>query len=138
MSQANKESGKGEIINGEDIFEIAVDEKEKSKYMITIPLSYDFEFSPVNDEKSSVNVSTISVRGTDTIITTPGATSQWKLRIMKLKDRSSSDETGKSSPPDGDESGDFIDWLRSKDARMEEPTRSKILAARRSIVFQKE
>lgn len=118
--------------------EIFVGEDENGRY-ITLPLSYDFEFSPVDEKGSGLPVSSIAVHGTSTVIKTSGSTSQWRLKVVKSTDLSGFDPTGTSSPPDGDESGDgFVDWLGRQAANMDEQSRGVVLGARRKIVFERE
>jgi hypothetical protein len=105
---------------GPEFLEIFVGEDEKGRY-ITLPLSYDFEFSPVDEKGIGLSVSSIAIHGTRTVIKTFGSTSQWRLKVMRSKDLSSVDPTGTTSPPDGDESGDgFVDWLRGQTVNMDE------------------
>lgn len=123
---------------GPEALEIFVGEDEKGRY-ITLPLSYDFEFSPVDEKGNGLSVSSLGIYGTRTVIKTSGSTSQWKLKVMRSTDLSGVDPTGTTAPPDGDESGDgFVDWLGRQAANMDEESRGVVLGARRKIVFERE
>lgn len=139
MLSKNGKAAKVEKTGGTEPFGIAVNEAKQSKFNITLPLSYDFEFSPVDDKGESVPVSSIVFLGTKTIIKTSGSTSQWKLRVMNPADLSNTDPTGNTQTAGDDECGDrFDDWLKGKAKGMDEKTRTLFQGAQREIIFQKE
>jgi hypothetical protein len=139
MSSEKEKVVKNKREMGDETLEIAVEENEKSKYNITLPFSYDFVVSPVDGKCKSVLVSSITNRGTKTIIKTPGSISQWKLKIMKPADHSNTDPTGTPASPGDDESGDrFDDWLRGNASDMDEKSKIFIQNAKRKIIFEKE
>jgi hypothetical protein len=129
-------------MEGGESFKIAVGESEKGKYII-LPLYYDLEVSPMDEKGRSIPISSIMVNGTDTIVKTPRSTALVELDIARLrdrsKDRSNTDPTGTTSPPDDDECGDgFIDWIGRQTDNMDEKMKDVVQNARRKIVFETE
>ena len=123
--------------NGGDVFEISLDESEKNKYTIAIPLSYNFEITPLDGKGKSVPVSSITNIGIKTIIEIPGAAAQWKV-IVKKPVQGSGDPTGKPKEDGGDENGDgFIDWLCQKAGGEDNEIKEKLQNAKRRIIFRR-
>jgi hypothetical protein len=129
--------------DGGSSFEVSVGEMKKSKF-ITLPLSYDFEFSPTNEKGEVIPISSVIMRGTTSIIKTTGEASQWKLKIMKGNEADSdlgdTDPTGKPATIDPDENGDGFDWLRDTTNELDEKIKQSVgnafQSAQRTIIFQ--
>ncbi len=129
---------KNVIEKGGEFLEIDLDENEKNEYKITLPLSYDFKFSPADVNGKGINVSSVDIKDTRTIIMVSGNASQWKLKVIKPEDRSNLDGQGTSSTVGQDEPGDrFVDWL-GKSVEVDKKTKEKIHNAKREIIIRKE
>jgi hypothetical protein len=131
--------------DGGNSFEVSVGEIKKSKF-ITLPLAYDFEFSPTNEKGEVIPISSVIMRGTTSIIKTMGEATQWKLKIIKGQetgaDLGDTDPTGKPSTVDPDENGDGFDWLRDTTQELDEKQKNSVgqafQSALRTIIFQPE
>ena len=141
---------KNVIEKGGEILEIDLDENGRDEYKITLPLSYDFDFSPADGKGKDIPVSSIETRDTCTIINVPGDAPRWKLKVIKPGDRSGHDGHGTSSsvsendpgdkndPGDSNEPGErFVDWLNVKAKDMQGPDQETIQNAKREIIIRK-
>jgi hypothetical protein len=129
---------KNVIEKGGEILEIDLDENGRDEYKITLPLSYDFDFSPADGKGENIPVSSIKTRDTSTIINVPGDAPRWKLKVIKPGDRSGHDGQGTSSSVSENEAGDrFVDWLNVKAKDMQEPDQKAIQNAKREIIIRK-
>jgi len=131
-----------------ELLKIAVGQSEKGKY-ITLPLSYDLEFSPMDEEGKNIPISSITFCGTDAVIKTPASAALLELTISRLQDRSKlqdrsnvdpkGDPTTIDDPESGDHpgSGDFIDWIykEAEAKNMDENVEKRFQDARRKIFF---
>jgi hypothetical protein len=139
MPEDKKKAIKNLIEKGGEFLEIDLDENGKDEYKITLPLSYDFIFSPADEKGKDLPISSIKTRDTSTIINVPGSAPRWKLKVIKPEDRSNMDGEGNSATPIDDEEGDrFVDWLNVKSKDMDEPTRKAVQNAKREIIIRKE
>jgi hypothetical protein len=145
MSPENKEVT-GNVSKQESvILEMQVDESEKNKYKLILPMSYGVEFSEVDGKGKSISASSLSLNGMQTVIRTPGLPSKWKLIVKNRADRSNTDPTGVPVSVDSDGSGDGYgdsDWLMIKkdglDKKSLKTFQGAFHAARRTIVFQQD
>lgn len=146
MSSDNKNavSAKDEVIIGEGqediIWEMMADKNGNGIYKMVLPLSHDVEFSQVNGAGENISVSSVILKGTETIINTPGAPVKWKLRIMNRgKDNSSVDPTGKPVTIDPDGSNDwFFSRVKGLDEKSQQVIQASFKDAKRTIIFQQE
>jgi hypothetical protein len=128
------------IEKGGEFLEIDLDDNEKNQYKITLPLSYDFKFSPADEKGKNLPVSSIETRDISTIINVPRNAPRWKLKVIKPEDRSGSDNNGESAPVGVNEPEDrFVDWLKVKvqSLNMDEKEKETIRGAKREIIIQK-
>ena len=135
---------KNVIEKGGELLEIELDENGRDEYKISLPLNYDFVFSPADGKGKDIPVSSIKTRDTSTIIYVPGGAPRWKLTVIKPEDRSGYDEEGNSSsvsendPGDTNEPGErFVDWLNVKANDMQETDQKAIQNAKREIIIRK-
>jgi predicted phosphodiesterase len=112
---------------------------------ITLPLSYDFMFSPMDEKGNEITISSISIRDTKTIIYVPGNAWRGKLKVIKPEDRSGYDGQRTSSSVSENDPGDnnvpgerFFDWLNVKAKEMDDPTRNAVQNAKREIIIRKD
>jgi hypothetical protein len=130
---------KNVIEKGGEFLEIDLDENGKDEYKITLPLSYDFIFSPADGKGKDLPISSIKTRDTSTIINVLADAPRWKLRVIKPEDRSGYDEQGTSSSVSENEPGDrFDDWLNRESDKMDETARQRIQKTKREIIIRKE
>jgi len=130
------------IERGGELFGIDLDDNGKSELKITLPLSYDFDFLPVDDSIKELPVSSVKIEDTQTIINVSENSPQWKLKVIKPEDRyrkfSNHDGEGTSSTVSTNEPGDrLIDWLKVKLSRFDEEAQQKIKGAKREIIIRK-
>lgn len=139
MSRKNENAAKSKKGEALELLEIIVDESQKNKYKITLPLSYDLELFPSDANGKSVPVSSIGIRGTHTTIKSNGSASQWRFKILKPAVPSPCDPTGQTSTVGGDEDG--FKWLRETTDEMEQKNQETVQkayqAATRQVVFLK-
>ena len=139
MSRKNESVAKSKKREALELLEIIVDESQKNRYKITLPLSCDFELYPSDANGKSVPVSSIEVRGTQTTIKSNGSASQWKFKVFRPAAPSSWDPTGQTSTVGGDEDG--FNWLKETTGEMEQKNQETIQkayqAATRQVVFLK-
>ena len=139
MPEDKKKAIKNVIEKGGEFLEIDLDENGKDEYKITLPLSYDFIFSPADGKGKDLPISSIKTRDTSTIINVPGSAPRWKLKVIKPEDRSGYDEQGTSSSVSENEPGDrFVDWLNVKAKDMQETDQKAIQNAKREIIIRKQ
>jgi len=144
MPEDKKKAIKNLIEKGGEFLEIDLDENGRDEYKITLPLNYDFDFSPADGKGKDIPVSSIKTRDTSTIINVPGGAPKWKLTVIKPEDRSGYDGEGTSSSVSENEPGDrnepgerFVDWLNVKAKDMQETDQKAIQNAKREIIIRK-
>lgn len=122
------------------VLEMDVDESEKGKYKITLPLSSIFECLHVDVNGCPIPISSVEVQGPQTIIKVSGSLSKWKLKLVNLlqkPDISGSDGEGTPVTRDGDENGD---WLLVKPKGLDDNSRllirQALQQAKQTIIFQ--
>jgi hypothetical protein len=146
---SNNETIVKEGINGDGEFEIILDDSEKGRHRIIMPLFYDFILFPVEEKTNSIAVSSMKISDIRTVINVPGNTPRLKLKVMKPASRSNTDPTGSTGTAGDDEEGDrfgesavkFVDWLKTQNDNMDEKTGEFVRFvqnARREIIIQKE
>jgi len=138
MAGDNETAIKNVIEKGGEFLEIDLDENGRDEYKISLPLNYDFIFSPADGKGKDIPVSSIRTRDTSTIIYVPGGASRWKLTVIKPGDRSGHDGQGTSSSVSENDPGDrFVDWLNVKAKDMQETDQKAIQNAKREITIRK-
>ena len=130
------------IERGGEFLEIDLDNNGANEFKITLPVSYDFDFLPVDEKGKEIPVSCVMIKDTRTIINVSENSPQWKLKVIKPEERpkqpSSHDEQGTSSPPVGNEPGDrLFDWLGEQVSWENEEANRKIQGAKREIIIRK-
>jgi len=134
--------------NGGVPMEITVGENKDHKYLM-LPLNYNFEFTPADNDGKQIPITSIVIQGTQTVIKTPDTPSRWQLTVSKKKpaslyysDQSPQDETGTAVTVDPGEDEDGFTWLRKASNNLEDTNRKDMdnafQTAKRKIVFQVE
>lgn len=134
-------------------FEIILDDSEKDTYKVILPLTYDFEFSPLDEKEKGgdVRIASMEVRDTRTFVNVKVSRNArpWKFRVINPVDRSSLDEDGSTQTGGQNEGGDgidkivtkHVDLLVGKKTKLDDDTKEFVSAvrnARREIIITRE